>query len=66
MSNLWKGVTEGAIVQGLVTIMLVGACIYLAILGQEIPPLLSEGTMLVLGFYFGSKVQSVVNGYKRY
>ena len=52
---------QSVIVQGVVTIALVSACIYLSVIGQEIPEVLANSTMLALGFYFGSKTQMAIN-----
>ena len=57
MDKFWELLAESVIVQGTVTLMLVGGCIYLAVTGQEIPELLGSATMLALGFYFGTKTQ---------
>lgn len=56
VSEFWKLVRESVIVQGLVTLALVGSCIYLSVVGQPIPETIQSATMLALGFYFGSKV----------
>jgi biotin transporter BioY len=56
VSEFWKLVRESVIVQGLVTLALVGSCIYLSVVGQPIPETIQTATMLSLGFYFGSKV----------
>lgn len=63
MSKFWELLEQSVLVQGLVTLLLVTACIYLAIAGKEIPELLSSATMLALGFYFGSKSQQTINAY---
>jgi len=49
-------IERSVIVQGIVTLAVIGADIYLAVTGRPIPELLSQVTLLVLGFYFGSKV----------
>lgn len=49
-------VERSVIVQGIVTLGLVGTVIYLAVCSRPIPELLSQLSLLVLGFYFGSKV----------
>lgn len=57
MAKFWDLVAESVIVQALVTLALVGACIVMAAQGREIPPLIGNCTLLALGFYFGSKTQ---------
>jgi len=43
------------IIQGLVTVILIGAIVYMAVGKADIPPLLVDATMLILGFWFGSQ-----------
>lgn len=57
MAKFWQLFEESLIVQALITLALVLTVCYLFATGQEIPDLLSTALMLVLGFYFGSKVQ---------
>jgi hypothetical protein len=66
MSKFWDLLSQSVIVQGVVTIALVGACIYLSVIGQEIPEVLTNATMLALGFYFGSKSQQTINAYVKH
>jgi len=56
LSKVLDLVERSVIVQGIVTLGLVGSDIYLAIASKPIPELLSQTTLLVLGFYFGSKL----------
>ncbi len=57
---------DSVIIQGVVTLALLFAVIYLACAGKDIPELLSTATSLVLGFYFGSKVQNAINVTRQY
>ena len=57
MDKFWDLLDRSVIVQGVTTLVLVGACVYLCVVGQPIPELLGDATMLALGFYFGTKVQ---------
>ncbi len=61
MSNFWELLRESTIVQALITLMVVGAVVYLGVTNQPIPPFLTDVTSLVIGFYFGAKVQSLVH-----
>jgi hypothetical protein len=65
MSTFWKLLQESVIVQGLVTLILVGGVVYLVCVGREVPELLSTCTMLVLGYYFGSKTQQIITASRR-
>ena len=55
MDKFYQLLRESVIVQAVVTLSLVSACIYLSIAGKPIPELLTNATMLSLGFYFGAK-----------
>lgn len=52
---------RSVIVQGVLTLALAGAVIYLCCTGQQVPDLLAGAFVLVLGFYFGSKAQQVIS-----
>ena len=56
MQKFWDLLQESVIVQAVITLLVVGAVIYLSVTGQEVPELLSNITGLVVGFYFGSKL----------
>ena len=61
MDTFWKLFQESVIVQALITLALVITTCYLVATGQDVPELLSTALMLVLGFYFGSKVQQQIH-----
>jgi len=52
-------------VQAAITLCLVVTVCYLTATGQAVPELLSTALMLVLGFYFGSKVQAQISALQR-
>lgn len=56
MSQFWKLLRESVIIQGTITIAIIGAIIYLVIAGQEVPSELWSWGALILGFFFGSKI----------
>jgi len=60
VAKFWELLKESVIVQGTITLTLVGATVYLAATGQEIPDVIASSTALALGFYFGSKSQQVI------
>jgi len=64
METFWQLLKESTIVQGILTLSLAGAVIYLCIVGQPVPELLASAFALALGFYFGSKSQQVINANK--
>jgi len=64
MATFWKLLQESVIIQGTLTLALAGAVIYLSVVGQPVPDLLSSAFLLAIGFYFGSKSQQVINANK--
>ena len=44
--------------QAVITVILVGGVVYMYVTGQEVPNELNQLLTLVLGFYFGSKVEN--------
>ena len=61
MQKFWQLLEESVIIQGIVTVALIGAMIYLWVSGQDVPSELYAFGGLVLGYYFGSKVQLKLN-----
>lgn len=58
MNEFWTLVRESVILQAIITLALIGTVIYLVVSGIEVPDLISSLTLLVVGFYFGSKVEN--------
>ena len=58
MDKLIYLIRESVIIQGILTIGLVGAAICLMLQGKEVPKDLWSLVILVVGFYFGSKVEN--------
>lgn len=65
MDKFWDLLQTSTLVQGLVTITFVWACVYMACTGRPIPAEMWTATMVALGFYFGSKSQQVINASRR-
>lgn len=61
MDKFWDLLASSAVVQGILTVMVVGADIYLFATRQPIPEQLWQLTMLVVAFYFGAKSQSYLS-----
>ena len=57
MSKFWELLQESVIVQGVVTVALVGTLCAMFLMGRVVPDLLMQITLLVLGFWFGAKSQ---------
>lgn len=55
MAKFWELLEESVLMQGIMTLGLLGTIIYLVVKGQPVPDILTNGFLLILGFYFGSK-----------
>lgn len=58
MSAFWSLFERSVIIQGVITLVLIGVIAYQAIVGIETPELIETLTFLVVGFWFGSKVEN--------
>lgn len=61
MSTFWTMLKESVIVQALLTLILWGVIAYRFAIGEVVQPELLNAGMIVLGFYFGAKIQNLVN-----
>ena len=57
METFWTLLKESIIVQSLVTLMLITTIVILVLTGREVPDVMVNLTTLVIGFWFGTKVQ---------
>ena len=55
MAKFWELLEESVLMQGIMTLGLLGTIIYLVVQGKPVPDILTNGFLLILGFYFGSK-----------
>ena len=55
--ELWK---DSSIVQGLITLMIVGTMCYSFLSAGSVPAELSSIVSLILGYYFGTKQQQMI------
>lgn len=60
MRKFWDLVKESVIIQGVITLGFVGTTCYLWATGQPVPQELWTANTIVLGFFFGAKVQQTV------
>lgn len=60
MEKFWELLQSSVIFQGSITLLVIGAYVYLMATGQEVPPSLDSLVTLVVGFFFGAKVQNLV------
>lgn len=63
MNKLMELLQQSVLVQALITLSLVLTSCYLAILGRPVPDTITTALSLVLGFYFGSKIQQRINSH---
>lgn len=64
-NTFWALFRESIILQGLLTVGLWSVVLYLVVVGKPVPDILMAGSTTVLGFWFGSKVQSAINASNR-
>ena len=57
MKRFWDLLAESVIIQGLLTLGVLGLIAYLLIVRQEVPSELWAILSLIVGFFFGSKVK---------
>ena len=57
MDKFWDLLQQSVIVQSVVTLVLVTTLCIMFATGRPVPDLLAQITLLVIGFWFGSKVQ---------
>lgn len=60
MSRFWDLMKESTIVQGLITLGVVGVTCYLWAVGQPVPQELWTADGIILGFFFGAKATQVI------
>lgn len=60
MDRFWDLLKESVIIQGILVITIVGLIGYLLVTSREVPDQLWQAFMLILGFFFGSKLQQIV------
>ncbi len=61
MDKFWEYLESSVLVQASVTLILVVTTCYLWVTGQPVPDLLVALISLVMGFWFGTKVQQMAN-----
>ena len=55
MVKFWELLEKSVIVSGMIALGVLGAVIYMAVTGQEIPELLGNAALIIVGFFFGAK-----------
>jgi hypothetical protein len=59
MERFWKLLEQSTIISGTLALVIVGAVVYLAVTGQVIPDLLGQALLIVISFFFGTKVGTI-------
>ena len=57
MSKFWELLEESVLVSGIIALSCIGAVVYLSVAGKPVPDILVNISMVVVGFFFGGKVQ---------
>jgi hypothetical protein len=60
MSKFLDLLAESVVIQALLAIGLLGGILYLIIAGRQVPDILMNAFMVILGYYFGTKSQQAV------
>jgi hypothetical protein len=60
VDKFWELLQESVIVQSSVTLVLIGTLCFMFATGKPVPDLLAQVTLLVIGFWFGSKSQQII------
>jgi Na+/H+ antiporter NhaC len=61
VDKFWELLKESVILQAVLALLFACAVCYLYVTGQEVPQELTSLLGIIIGFYFGSKVQGQVN-----
>ncbi len=56
MQTFWLLLKESVILQAVLTLSVWGVLLYMVVMGNPVPDILTTAASLVLGFYFGSKL----------
>lgn len=54
-------IRESVIVQGIITIIVVMTLCYMVATNQVIPPYFTDIASIIIGFYFGAKIQNLIH-----
>lgn len=60
LKQFWDLVKESTIVQGIITVSVVGVTCYLWATGQQVPQELWTADGIIIGFFFGAKTTQIV------
>ena len=60
MENFWTLLAKSVIVQSLLALIVVSAVVYLYVSGMNVPTELLSLMWLIIGFYFGTKIEQSI------
>lgn len=63
MDKFWDLLEKSVILQGMITLLVIGTWAAMLVLGREIPDGLTFAVTTVLGFFFGSKSAMMTREY---
>lgn len=58
MSNFWDLFNKSMILSGFITVLTIGCLCFLAVTGRPIPEVLVNICLIVVSFFFGTKVSN--------
>jgi len=65
MDKFWQLFEESVVIQASIALAMTITVCAMVIMGKELPDLMTNALMLVLGFYFGSKSEQRVRAWQR-
>lgn len=57
-SRFWDLMEQSVLTSGVISVLLISSVCWLAVKGDPIPDLLTVATSVILGFFFGAKVEA--------
>ena len=66
MPKFWELLEQSVLVSGIIALSCIGAVVYLSVTGKPVPDILVNIAMIVVGFFFGGKVQRASDNTARY
>jgi len=61
VNRFWDLLERSVIVSGFIALGVLGAVVYLSVVGQPIPDLLGNAALIIVGFFFGAKTQATAS-----
>jgi len=61
VNKFWDLLRESVIIQGTITLGIIGAVVYLAVTAQPIPEIVEKLSLLIVGYFMGAKPAAQIN-----